>query len=387
MHENDLIFSAIEQARKSSYKSALATVVSVKGSAYRREGAKMFVDENENIVGMISGGCLESDVAEEAKAVMESGAPLLKTYELDEDLVWGLGLGCPGTVKIYIEPINPFSNGRYRGKMNTPFEMWLNSMREEKEGILATVLPNHEFKDGDSHQRLFISREDGDIGDLGDENINLQVIEIAKGKLEEENPQSEKRQFILPSGRKLSIFFDVYIPSSEIMIFGAGHDAIPVAKYAVSLGFKTTIVDQREAYNSEERFPHTERLIVSTSEFQEKIKIGHRTYIIVMNHHIERDIETLKFVIPSNSPYIGVLGPSKRRIKMLDAIKNEGISYDDGKLNRMYSPIGLNIGAVSSEEIAISIMAEIIAKKNGHSGGFLRGSDYIHHPKSCKLLV
>lgn len=272
--------------------------------------------------------------------------------------------------------------------MNTPFEMWLNSMKEEKEGILATVLPNHEFKNGYKNQgRLFISRENGAFGDLGDENMNLQVIEIAKNKLDEENPQSETRLFMLPSGEEKSIFFDVYIPLVEIMIFGAGHDAVPLAKYAVSLGFKTTVVDQREAYNSEERFPHTERLIISTSEFQEKITIGKRTYIIVMNHHIERDIETLKFVLPSKSPYIGVLGPRKRRIKMLDTIKNEGISYDDRELNRMYSPIGLNIGAVSPEEIAISIVAEVIAKKNGHMGGFLRDSDSIHHPTNNKLLV
>lgn len=107
MKENEVIFEAIERTRKSGLKSALATVVSVKGSAYRREGAKMLVDEAENIIGMISGGCLESDVAEEAKSVIKSGMPILKTYELDEDLVWGLGLGCPGTVKIYIEPINP----------------------------------------------------------------------------------------------------------------------------------------------------------------------------------------------------------------------------------------------------------------------------------------
>lgn len=109
MSNHELIMEAINVVRKSGRKSALATVVSVAGSAYRREGAKMLVDEDENMVGMISGGCLESDVAEVAKSVMESGTPILKTYDLDEDLVWGLGLGCPGTVKIYIEPINPLA--------------------------------------------------------------------------------------------------------------------------------------------------------------------------------------------------------------------------------------------------------------------------------------
>ncbi|MBU8880733.1 XdhC family protein [Bacillus sp. FJAT-29790] len=107
MTDNELIFEAMDRTRKSGRRSALATVVSVGGSAYRREGSKMLVDEEENIIGMISGGCLEGDVAEIAKSVIESGQPILKTYDLDEDLVWGLGLGCPGTVKIYIEPVEP----------------------------------------------------------------------------------------------------------------------------------------------------------------------------------------------------------------------------------------------------------------------------------------
>lgn len=108
MTNHELIIEAIHQTRKSGRKSALATVISVAGSAYKREGAKMLVDEEENRIGMISGGCLESDVAETAKSVIESGTPVIKTYHLDEDLVWGLGLGCPGTVKIYIEPVEPY---------------------------------------------------------------------------------------------------------------------------------------------------------------------------------------------------------------------------------------------------------------------------------------
>ncbi len=388
MREDELIFNAIEQTRKSDNKSALATIVNVKGSAYRREGAKMFIHENDHVIGMLSGGCLEADVIEEARAVMRSGEPLLKTYELDEALVWGLGLGCPGTVKIYIEPIYSFREEKMAEQLNSPFEMWLRNMKEEKEGILATVLPDHKFKNGNKNQgRFFISRENGDFGDLGDENLNLQVRKIAKNKLAEENSHSETCLLMLPSGEEMNVFLDVYLPPAEIMIFGAGHDAVPVAKYAVSLGFKTTIVDEREAYNNEERFPHTERLIISKSEFHEKLTIGQRTYIIVMNHHLEKDSETLKFALPSKSPYIGVLGPYKRRTKILAAIKEEGISYGEWELKRLYSPIGLNIGAVTPEEIAISVIAEVIAKKNGYTGGFLQGSECIHHPKRNRLLV
>jgi xanthine/CO dehydrogenase XdhC/CoxF family maturation factor len=213
------------------------------------------------------------------------------------------------------------------------------------------------------------------------------VLEIGQRKLMESNPKSETRTFTLPEGFDIHVFIDVYIPPSEIMIFGAGHDAIPVANYAVSLGFKTTIIDQRTFYNNKERFPFASRQIVSPAYFNEKIKISYRTYIVVMNHHLEKDQETLKFVLRSESPYIGVLGPRSRQTRMLKAIEAEGILFDEKELERIHSPIGLDIGAVSPDEIALSILSEIVAKKNGHSGGFLRGSDHIHKAASMKELV
>ncbi|MEH7122361.1 XdhC family protein [Bacillus sp. JJ1773] len=269
----------------------------------------------------------------------------------------------------------------------SPFEAWLTSFEEEQECVLATILPINPSQQTNEPCRLFISGSHKTIGDLGDEDINLRVIELARRKLNESNPKSETRVFTLPDGNEVHVFIDVYIPPVELMIFGAGHDAIPVAKYAVSLGFKTTVVDQREFYNNEERFPGTNRLIVKTSEFQEKIKIGRRTYIVVMNHHIERDQETLKFVLRSPSPYIGVLGPRSRRIRMIEGLEHDGVFFDENELNRMYSPIGLDIGAVSPEEIALSILAEVVAKKNGHSGGFLQGSEYIHRVSNTKEPV
>lgn len=269
----------------------------------------------------------------------------------------------------------------------SPFEAWLMSFEEEQECVLATTLPTDHTHINKAPCRLFISGSHEAIGDLGDEDINLRVTEIAKKKLSESNPRSETRVFALPNGQEIQVFIDVYIPPSELMIFGAGHDAIPVAKYAVSLGFKTTVVDQREFYNNEERFPGTNRLIVKTSEFQEKVKIGRRTYIVVMNHHIERDQETLKFVLRSSSPYVGVLGPRSRRIRMIEGLGANGIFFDENELNRMYSPIGLDIGAATPEEIALSILAEVVAKKNGHSGGFLKGSEYIHRAANTKEPV
>ncbi|WP_049665623.1 XdhC family protein [Bacillus sp. FJAT-27231] len=255
------------------------------------------------------------------------------------------------------------------------FDAWLSCIKEEKEGLLATVLQQGGEAEG---RRLFIPKEGQPVGTLGDTGLDLQIKDLANQKLHESNPKSETLTLKRADKEEESVFIDVYIPPLTLMIFGAGHDAIPVAKCGVSLGFKTVVVDQRSFYNSEERFPGTERIVIETTKFSEEVLIDSRTYVIVMNHHLERDQETLKFVLPSKAPYIGVLGPRSRRIRMLEAIEKEGVRFEEEQLERMYSPVGLDIGAVTSEEIAISILAEIIAVKNGHKGGFLQNSARIH---------
>ncbi|RWR11956.1 XdhC family protein [Siminovitchia fortis] len=372
MTENEKIIQAVIDTRVKGVKAALATVVRVYGSAYRREGAKMLIDEHENRIGMVSGGCLEADVAEVAKQVISSGTPLLKTYDMDEDLVWGLGLGCPGTVDIYIEPVPQ--------KKDPAFDLWLATIKEEQPCVLATIL----LEKGDS-ERIFIPKKGAPAGDFSDSTVQAHVITMAQQKMKEKNPKSLSQSFTMENGKEIDIFIDVYMPPAELVIFGAGHDAIPVAQYAVSLGWKTILVDPRPFYNSEERFPGTVRILVDTSKLKDEVKIGGHTYVIVMNHHIERDRETLKYVLPSPSPYIGVLGPRKRRVRMLEAIQGEGIRFTEEQLRRMHSPIGLDIGSETPEEIAISIMAEIIAVQKGHHGGFLQDANTIHQGATVNL--
>jgi len=261
---------------------------------------------------------------------------------------------------------------------HTAFERWLSSIKEAEPCVLATVLKTQENERDFKLDRLFISKEGELLGGINEPSIQKEVARAAHKKLNEKNPKSETLTFTIHEDREINIFLDVYIPPSEILIFGAGHDAIPVAKYAVSLGWKTTIVDPRPFYNTEERFPHTNRIIADSTRFKDEVKINERTYIVVMNHHIERDQETLKYALQSESPYIGVLGPRKRRIRMMESIQNEGYAFSDEQLGKIRSPIGLDIGSETPEEIAISILAEIIAIKKGHTGGFLQDSKFIH---------
>jgi xanthine/CO dehydrogenase XdhC/CoxF family maturation factor len=377
--ENLQIALAIEEAVRSGRQIVLATVVKVKGSAYRREGAKMVIDEQGGTCGMISGGCLEPDVVQMAEEVISKGVPLNKQYVLDEDVVWGLGLGCPGTVDLYLEPV-ALEDTKPAG----PFGVWLACMKEKKAGILGTVL-NEKAEEG--RGRIFVSEEGMVTGSLGAFMLDEWFVGIAKRKLEEQAPKSETKLFTLPDGENIEIFTDVHVPPIELMIFGAGHDAIPLANISRTLGWQTTVIDPRPAYNDDQRFPGVNRILIHPSSFQEKVSIGRRTYVVVMNHHLERDQETLKFVLPSNAPYVGVLGPRSRRIRMLEALEKEGTIFAPLCMERVYSPVGLDIGAVSPEEIATSIAAEILSVRNGHSGGFLHGKEAIHQPgfHACRI--
>lgn len=260
----------------------------------------------------------------------------------------------------------------------TAMQSWLQAIRREKVAALATVLDIDAANDKENEvtMRLFIGLEATE-GHLGSRQAETEVMELARQKFLESTPKSEWLTIQTEDG-ELAVFLDIHIPPVEIMIFGAGHDAVPMASFSVASGFRTKVVDIRTAYNQEERFPGTERIIARPEHFVEKVTITDRTYVIIMNHHIEKDEQTLRFALSSASPYVGVLGPRSRRERMLERLQEDGITFPSSALEKMYSPIGLDIGARSPEEIAISVLAEIIAIKNGHPAGFLKGAAEIH---------
>lgn len=357
MITNETILTKITEIQDNIF--VLATVVSVEGSAYRREGSKMVITSNGDTFGLISGGCLEADVIEVAKIVFQEQKPILKRYELDEDLVWGLGLGCPGIVNILIEPITIYS----------PFyEEWVHLIQKNSPHITCKILRN----ENETVENLLVTEENK--FDCWKED---DVVLIAREKLIERNPKSE--MIMIPGLGE--VFFDVYSPSPLICIFGAGNDAIPVAQMAHHLGFQTMVVDGRPAFNTKERFPHAKRLLKHVQELERVDFINQNTFVVIMNHHLQRDMDSIMIALKSNSHYVGILGPRKRREKMLTRLRETGEFFSVEQLGKMHSPIGLDIGADTSEEIALSIMAEIVAVRKGHNGSSLKNSYYIHsHP-------
>lgn len=258
------------------------------------------------------------------------------------------------------------------------FDYWLECMEREEAGVLATILQTDTASSSNEAVRMFISIDGLCVGDLQDVAITNHVMKLAGEKFKQKKPASETIEFIPSVGKEIQVFIDVYVPPIEVVIFGAGHDAIPMASFSVLLGLKTIIVDSRTHYNNEERFPGTIRITDNEYATQQQIVLGNRSYIIIMNHHFEKDQLSLEFALNSTAPYVGLLGPRKRRVRMLDDMETQGIVFVESQMEKLYSPIGLDIGADSPEEIAISVLAEIIAIRNGHTGGFLQGSDVIH---------
>jgi len=382
VNENTQIIEKVILAKKERKDIALATVIRVQGSAYRREGAKMLIGNDGILAGMISGGCLEPDVEATAKQVMEDGKPVLKRYEMDEDLVWGLGLGCPGTVDVYIESILFDGNDK-----TLPFQDWSRAVLHEKTAILCTVLESIPELDLVKGDRLCVKKEDDEAivetsksDGIDHSELTQKIIDCAADILTKRHPKSKTVTFTLSNSVNVDVFLDVTDPPPELVIFGAGHDALPLSKRSVDLGFKTKVVDPRPAFNSQERFPGASCFLIDPTYLMKNLAISPRTYIVIMNHHLERDQKSLEYALNSQSPYIGVLGPESRLTRMLNNLEKRGVYFTDAQLKKIYGPVGLDLGAESADEIAISIMSEVLAVKNGHSAQFLRERKVIHTP-------
>lgn len=359
-HEVRQLLDAATAAGALGQASALATVVKVQGSAYRREGAKMLVSAGGATTCMISGGCLEPEVAEVAKEVLARAEPRRVRYDLEEDVVWGLGLGCGGTVEIYLEPLKGLAHA------------WLNLQAQGQSAVMATVLA------GGSGRLLW---HDGKVqGQLEPKVLQAEVLAAAKGLLKEQTPRAALHAFAV-HGAQAEVFLDVSSPPSELVLFGGGHDARPLAKSAQALGFGVTLVDPRPAFANAEHFPGATIIHSHPEGFPEQVTLKGRSYAVIMNHHLQRDRQALAFAVASATPYVGVLGPRSRYLKLLTALAEEGHRPNAKDLAKVKSPIGLDIGAEGPEEVALSILAEILAASRGFGGGFLHGATgRIHDP-------
>lgn len=372
MKELKAIVSAYHKIHFNKQRAALATVVKVRGSSYRSPGARMLITDDGKWVGSISGGCLEGDALRKARAVMQNNSPTTVTYDTREESNQnlGIGLGCNGVIDVLIEPIDPANK-------KNPIHLFEHLIALNEPAVLATVFSNGSL----TGEKVLMNQQEK----FNEQFLRTELSGILKTDLLSlfESGKSVTKNYLV-NHEVIEVFTELIQPSISVIIFGGGFDARPVSQLAKSLGWDVTVTDECVAHIAPVFFPDADKLTLCQREYIERdFPVTEYTACVLMSHNYTYDRDVLKKIIQTETPYIGILGPRKRFDKMLDEFDKEGVHLSAGQLQRIHSPIGLDIGAETPDEIALSIIAEIQGKFANRSGGFLKyRSGPIHHRDS-----
>jgi len=362
MKEITDIIAAFNDAQKSGLKTALATVVSVEGSSYRRPGARMLITEDGMLTGAISGGCLEGDALKKALSAIHQQENKLVTYDTtdEDDAKFGVQLGCNGIVHILFEPIDP-------AVQLNPIHLLTALKNQREDAVIIT---------------LFSLTEKMQLGTMlfYTKNSQLNNLPTMLKQLGEQDAATvlKTRSSKFTTYDNFNAFVEFIQPPISLIIAGAGNDVQPLAQFAYQLGWNVIIADGRPTHATVQRFPTaTKVLVAKPQQLMEQITIDNNTAFALMTHNYNYDTELLAMLLKTDAPYIGTLGPKKKLLRMLDELESD----TEENRSRIHGPIGLDIGAETAEEIAISIIAEIKSVFTGASAGLLKektGSVHSH---------
>lgn len=367
MRETKEIIQAWKAGREQGAKMVLATVVHIEGSAYRAPGARMLVKEDGSVAGAVSGGCLEGDILRKALLVMTREKPLLLTYDTTEDedaASVGVSLGCNGIIRILLEPVGTGDHD--------PVALLEKAIAIRQPAVLAVFFTPDESRN--ERQGTFL------LADAGIHLLSATETPLPLQRLLPDLHQvfaSQTPAFIAyqagsNTSQAYTVFFEYIYPEIHLVIAGAGNDVLPVVQMAALLGWPVTLVDGRPAYASQARFPSCQIKLAGTANPLKDISIDHQTAILLMTHNFQYDKAVLKQALQANAAYIGILGPATKRNRLLQELTNEGVLISTAQEANIYGPTGLDIGAETPEEIAVSITAEIKAVFAQRPGSFLR---------------
>lgn len=361
MKEFHSIITAYEKAQANKQKSALVTVVQVDGSAYRRPGARMLATETGELTGAISGGCLEGDALRKAQTVIFQQESMLVTYDTtdDDDQKFGIGLGCNGIIQVLIEPID------FNNEFN-PIELLKRAISDRSECILVTIFSLKNSKSIQIGTSISWKKDSifGNYQSLDQPFWRNIHRELTSGTIEKSTICTYKEQ------EELHVFYEDIKPAIRILLFGAGNDTIPIAKLANLLGWEVVLIDGRKTHANEARFPTVQRIIIApATEITELLDGDQRTVALLMTHNFEYESNILEYLNTLNLPYIGILGPQKKGLMLLEKLGKKGVEFSPAVI---YSPIGLDIGSEGSEEIALAVFSEIKAVLSKKDPIFLR---------------
>jgi xanthine dehydrogenase accessory factor len=334
------IINMVNQWVQDEREVALATVVKTWGSAPRREGSKLGITRDMSMIGSVSGGCVEGAVVEEAVAGLKDGKPRLLQFGVSDDTAWDVGLTCGGSIEVWVEPLNL-----------TWWRIASDMAQHDAYAVTITCLDGEHVGEKvllDGQYRVLFQTD-------GIDSVQLDMIaSVARS--------ATKTGIVTMNDTRLMV--DIQSARPHLIVVGGVHVAMPLQQMARLLGFRVSIVDPRSAFASDERFPDVAN-ILTTYPDKALLELGldRNTYLAVLTHDPKIDDKALTTALPANIPYIGVLSSSRTHAKRVARLKDAGMT--DEQIAQIRTPIGINIGSSNPEEIALCIMAEIIAVRNG----------------------
>jgi len=351
---------------ESPAKYALATVVNVEESSYRRIGARMLVSADGNWIGGISGGCLEGDALKKAQfAIIKNKASVIVYDTLnDDDYQIGVGLGCNGKIEVLMTPLHSHENHTLK---------ILDQIKDDRRtNLMVTIIESTDenYPLGNS----FIYHHD---------LLNTQKLDFAQKEIEEEiaTIKDKKRSKVIslqtPAGASIRILIELFEPEIHAVIAGDNYDINTFAQMVSEMGWRISLIGKLKKLQK-----NTAALAEKVFDFTEadQVVIDEYSVVLLMSHDYDKDVQLMRIFHPQNPKYIGMLGPKKRAIKIKEELAEEGIKIDLNAEN-IHAPIGLNIGANSPEEISISIISEIVQKFRSGDGQALKFKEGTIHPR------
>lgn len=330
----------------------LVTVFETDGSTYSKAGGQMVIDADGNFCGMLSGGCLEGDLVERSRAVIESGEAQVVSYDLGtDDELWGLGVGCDGSMRVLLQSLS-VDNG-YQ-----PFAAIAEVLNGGAPAVVATVIESESVRPGAS---VLIRGEQAKGFGLDEESAQQLATEMP-------GAASPELRIVGLGGGDSRILYSPLAPAPALLILGAGLDSEPVARFAAELGWRRTVIDHRPAYIDARNYPpHTQTLCLGPDELDDRVDLDVYDMAIVMSHHLVSDRSYLERLALSKVGYVGLLGPPGRRDRLLSELGEASNALRD----RLRGPAGLMLGGRGPGPIALEIVAEMqqYLAERGQVGG------------------
>ena len=359
------VVDALSRAATDGDSVVLATVVRVTGSSYGGVGARMVIRDDSSTVGLVNGGCLESDLAEHARRVRASGRAEVVTYDTrnDDDAPWGLGLGCNGLIEVLLEPLPPPQASNVAALID-------QALGGDAPSVIATVIRTPGSPNGLPAVGAHALLRNAEVQSIGDWGTGSALTDAAHHVVD---ALAAGRRGVVHEIGPTEVAFEVVMPAVRLIVCGTGPDAAPVARFASQLGWDVTVVDHRPLTNAHSaRFPGAR--VVECPEplrLADAVALTPRSSAVVMSHHLARDRDYVQALLAANVGYVGVLGPRARTERMLAEIAAASATPATVG-DHFFSPVGMDIGGEGPDAIALAIISQVSAVTSGRAGGHLR---------------